>query len=110
MKKYIFTENQIKKIIDNQLNEQIVPKKDCFSMAFDNSKTTFDNGVIRNGDLTFSSEMNTYRCGKVSRLTTATGPGSIVIDKKNGVSSVIMYQNGKPTQIKFEPNCSCTKI
>ena len=108
--KYIFTENQVKKIIDNQLNEQTTPNKDCFTMAFDNSKTTFDNGVIRNGYLTFSSEMNTYTCGKIAGMVNVTKPGSVEIIKKNGVSTVLIYQNGKPVQIKFEQNCSCKKL
>ena len=108
MKKYIFTESQLKTIIDSQLNEQVTPNKDCFFMAFDNHKTTFDNGIIQNGILSFDGEMNSYMCSNVLN-TNVTGPGSIDIIKKQGIPTVIMYQNGKPTQLKFGPNCSCKK-
>ena len=110
MKKYIFTESQIKKIIDSTISEQMTPQKDCFFMAFDNHKTTFDNGYVKNGDLYFSSEMNTYKCGKASNVMNTKGPGSIDIIKKNGVSSVMFYGKMEKMQINFEPTCQCVKV
>ena len=106
MKKYIFTESQLKTIIDSQLNEQTIPNKDCFFMAFDNYNTTFDNGTIQNNTLSFKGENHSYECSDVLNKN-VMGVGSIDIIKKHGVPTVIMYTNGKPIQIKFGPNCSC---
>ncbi len=92
MKKYIFTESQIKKVIDRVVTEQEVKPVSKFPFAFDNGKTTFE-GEIKNGFLyiRLESDYKGKRIFKVGPVSSSKmTKGQVTITKKNGAESVMI--------------------
>jgi hypothetical protein len=110
MKKYIFTESQIKKVIDGVINEQVV-KTDKFSFAFDNDTTNLE-GVIKNDKFLYASTEtpNTYKIGPIAQVP-FVGQCAVDIIKKNGVATIMVYNTkGQGGKLQLVPNFTVTKM
>ena len=97
MKKYIFTESQIKKVIDSVITEQSNKSTGKFPFAFDNSSTDFQ-GEIKNNFLYITLESDymgytTFKAGPIIKMPKKTA-GTVTITKKNGNESVTLV--GEP--------------
>ena len=105
MKKYIFTESQLKNILDTliseekQVNEQH-QSTGKFTFAFDNHKTNFQGEIKRDGYLYLSTEMGrNFKAGPLAKVPTI-GQAMVTIDKKGTIENVYF---GK-TLLQFVPN------
>lgn len=103
MKRYIFTETQMRKLIDNVVSEQITSTPiSKFPFAFDNTSTDFQ-GEIKNGFLYITLE-NEYKGKRIFKIgpvkTSKLSKGMVTITKKNGTETVtlgghpILFQDG----------------
>lgn len=104
MKKYIFTESQLKNILDTliseekQINEQhhAVGK---FTFAVDNTSSNFEGEIKRDGYLYVSTETRQFKVGPLAKVPTV-GQAMITINKKGSNEQVYF---GK-TLLQFVPN------
>jgi hypothetical protein len=106
MKKYIFTESQLKNILDtliqeeNQISEQSIKPVGKFTFAFNNHKTDFQGEIKRDGYLYISTEMGRhFKVGPLSKVP-KIGQAMVTIDKKGTIENVYF---GK-TLLQFVPN------
>ena len=110
MKKYIFTESQIKKVIDGVINEDTT-MGDKFPFAFDNSTTNLE-GEIRNDKFLYASTEtgNTYKIGPVAQVP-FIGQCAVDIIKKNGIATIMVYNNKRQGgKLLLVPNFTVSKI
>jgi hypothetical protein len=124
MKKFIFTESQIKKVLDvlifeekpnnekkhmfdkehkTKISEQSIKPISKFPFAFDNSSTDFQ-GQIKNGFLYLTLESpykgnTTFKVGPLSK-TPRKNMGILTVTKKNGKETVTLA--GEPLMFAQE--------
>ena len=106
MKKYIFTESQLKNILDTliseekHINEQRAQPSPKFTFAFDNRKTDFQGEIKRDGYLYISTEMGRhFKVGPLVKVPTI-GQSMVTINKRGSNEQVYF---GK-TLLQFVPN------
>lgn len=109
MKKYIFTESQIKKVIDGVINEE-ANMGDKFPFAFDNTTTNLE-GQIKNDKFLYASTENgsTYKIGPIAQVP-FVGSCAVDIIKNNGVATIMVYNNKRQGgKLLLAPNFTVTK-
>jgi hypothetical protein len=115
MKKYIFTESQVKKIIDsqvsNQVNEGFGLNMDKFPFVFNDGTPTYFTGEIkRDGYLYATSETpNTYKIGPLTKVP-FVGQCGVKMVKVNGKTTVTVQTNKTEGTVQFVPNFTSEKI
>mgnify|MGYP000520566644 CR=1 FL=1 len=108
--KYIFTEGQIKSILDNliseerQINEQH-QTNNKLSFATNNTTTEFDGEIKKDGYLYLTSEKKQYKIGPLSKIP-EYGKSKIKIIKKNDSEKILF---GK-TPLLFTPDMIVKQI
>lgn len=113
MRKFIFTESQIKNILDelikeeNQISEQRVKVSGKFTFAPDKKQSGFNGEIKKDGYLYITTEIEGrhFKVGPLSKVP-KIGQSILTIDKKGPIEKVYF---GK-TLLQFVPNFTVKQI
>lgn len=112
MKKYIFTETQLKKLMDNVLNEEMSGNGGKLYFAFDNDVTDFEGVIGKDGFLYPYTEMfETWKVGPISKVP-YVGQVFVQIDKRGGKETIYVTggKNNTRGKLELDPNFTVKKV
>lgn len=107
MKKYIFTESQLKRLLDGVISEQ----SGKLNLAFDNDVTNFEGVIGKDGYLYPYTEMRkTWKIGPISKVP-FVGQTYVEIVKKGGKEEIyVTGKSGNRGRLEMDPNYTVEKV
>lgn len=110
MKKYIFTESQLKRLIDGVISEQTESKGKLY-FAFDNDVTDFEAVIGKDGYIYPYTEMfETWKVGPIARVP-FVGQTIVNIDKRNGKEDIyVTGKSGNRGKLEMNPNYTVKQV
>lgn len=110
MKKYIFTESQVKGILNSLIKEEEMgtQPKCKFDFGFDNQITNFQGLIHRDGYLyVYTENFDAWKVGPISKVP-KIGPVFVEVDRRDG-REIIRIGEHKGV-LEFSPNCTVEQL